>query len=93
MMWTASWREKLDSGLSVSTVRRIRSVLAQALTQAIRWGMVSRNVASLTRGPRQVRKEGRTLTPSQAKGFLAKLARPSQRGPVLLDAFDRPASG
>jgi hypothetical protein len=34
--------EKLDSGLSVSTVRRIRSVLAQALTQAQRWEMVGR---------------------------------------------------
>ena len=39
--------EKLDSGLSVSTVRRIRSVLAQALTQAQRWEMVGRNAASL----------------------------------------------
>src|SRR5258708_1499127 len=31
---------KMDSGLSVSTVRRIRSVLSQALNQAIRWGSV-----------------------------------------------------
>ena len=65
--------QKLDAGLSVSTVRRIRSVLAQALTQAIRWGSVSRNVVSLTRGPSQVRKEGRTLTPSQARALLASL--------------------
>lgn len=65
--------QKLESGLSISTVRRIRSVLAQALTQAIRWGSVSRNVASLTRGPRQSRKEGRTLTPSQARGLLTSL--------------------
>jgi integrase len=64
---------KMDSGLSVSTVRRIRSVLAQALTQAIRWGSVNRNVASLTRGPRQTRKEGRTFTPSQARSLLASL--------------------
>ena len=65
--------QKMDSGLSVSTVRRIRSVLAQALTQAIRWGSVNRNVASLTRGPRQTRKEGRTLTPSEARSLLASL--------------------
>lgn len=64
---------KLDSGLSVSTVRRIRSVLAQALNQAIRWGSVNRNVASLTRAPREKRREGRTLTPDQAKHLLATL--------------------
>jgi integrase len=65
--------QKLEAGLSVSTVRRIRSVLSQALTQGIRWGSVNRNVASLTRGPRQPRQEGRTLTPSQARTLLASL--------------------
>ena len=56
---------KLDSGLSVSTVRRIRSVLAQALTQAQRWEMVGRNAASLSRPPRAPRREGRSLSPEQ----------------------------
>ena len=36
---------KLDSGLSVSSVRRIRSVLSQCLDQGVRWGLVVRNVA------------------------------------------------
>jgi site-specific recombinase XerD len=57
--------EKLDGGLSVSTVRRIRSVLAQALTQAQRWEMVGRNAASLSRPPRAPRSEGRSLSPEQ----------------------------
>jgi integrase len=56
---------KLDSGLAVSTVRRIRSVLAQALTQAQRWEMVGRNAASLSRPPRAPRREGRSLSPEQ----------------------------
>jgi integrase len=56
---------KLDSGLAVSTVRRIRSVLAQALTQAQRWEMVGRNAASLSRPPRAPRSEGRSLSPEQ----------------------------
>ena len=56
---------KLDSGLAVSTVRRIRSVLAQALTQAQRWEMVGRNAASLSRPPRAPRSEGRSLSPDQ----------------------------
>ncbi|MCL4552527.1 MAG: site-specific integrase [Candidatus Marsarchaeota archaeon] len=65
--------EKMDSGLSVSTVRRIRSVLAQALDQGVRWGSVTRNVASLTRPPKAARKEGRTLTPEQARHLLHTL--------------------
>lgn len=65
--------EKMDSGLSVSTVRRIRSVLAQALDQGVRWGSVTRNVASLTRPPKATRKEGRTLTPEQARHLLDTL--------------------
>ena len=64
---------KLDAGLSVSTVRRIRAVLAQALDQGVRWGSVARNVASLTRGPRVTRQEGRTLTPEQARSLLETL--------------------
>jgi integrase len=62
--------QKIDEGLAVSTVRRIRSVLVQALDQAIRWGSVTRNVASLTRGPKETRREGRTLSPKEARRLL-----------------------
>jgi integrase len=62
--------EKLDSGYSVSTVRRIRAVLSQALDQGVRWGYIPRNVAAMSRGPKAVRSEGRSLTPRQAKSFL-----------------------
>jgi integrase len=61
---------KIDSGLSMSTVRRIRAVLAQCLDQGIRWGIVPRNVASLARSPREARREGRTLSPAQAKHLM-----------------------
>lgn len=61
---------KIDEGLSVSTVRRIRAVLSQALDQGIRWGGVVRNVASLSRSPKGVRQEGRSLTPDQARTLL-----------------------
>jgi len=62
--------QKVADGYSVSTVKRIRSVLAQALDQGMRWGAVSWNVASLSRAPRGARKEGRTLTPEQARLLL-----------------------
>lgn len=64
---------KLDSGLSVSTVRRIRSVLGQAIDQGIRWGNVNRNVARLSRAPKEQRREGRTLTHEQARRLLKEL--------------------
>jgi len=65
--------QKIDEGLAVSTVKRIRSILAQVLDQAMRWGCVNRNVAQLTRGPKEQRREGRTLTPAQAREFLNSL--------------------
>jgi len=64
---------KTDDGLSVSTVRRIRNVLSQALDQGIRWDLVVRNVAKLSRSPRGVRPEGRSLSPEQAKLLLNTL--------------------
>jgi integrase len=64
---------KTDSGLSPSTVRRIRAVLAQCLDQAIRWELLTRNVATLSRSPKSVRREGRTLSPEQARKLLDSL--------------------
>jgi integrase len=64
---------KMKGDLAVSSVKRIRSVLAQAVDQAMRWGWVNRNVATLARSPRMPRQEGRTLTPEQAQHFLVSL--------------------
>jgi integrase len=64
---------KTDGGLSPSTVRRIRAVLAQCLDQAIRWELIYRNVATLSRSPKMNRREGRTLTPEQARHLLEAL--------------------
>lgn len=59
--------------LSVSTVRRIRSVLAQALNVCLIEGSLMRNVAGLTSAPKAVQTEGRTLTATEAKRFLKAL--------------------
>ncbi len=59
--------------LSVSTVQRIRSVLVQALNVCVVEGSISRNVAALTKAPKTYRKEGRTLTPGEARRLLAVL--------------------
>ena len=63
-------RSKTDAGYSANTVRQIRGLLVQCLRQAERWGLVGRNVAALTDGPRISRSEGRTLTIGQAKSLL-----------------------
>jgi integrase len=42
--------EKQASGLSLRTVHHIRAALRAALNQALKWGLVTRNVAALT-GP------------------------------------------
>ena len=55
--------------LAPRTVAYIRSVLRQALRQAERWGMVSRNVASLATPPRISRREIQPLGPDEARIF------------------------
>lgn len=42
------WHARLrDDGLADVSIRNVHGVLRAALTQAVRWGWVSRNVASL----------------------------------------------
>jgi integrase len=66
--------KKMDAGLAPSSVRRIRSVLIMGLDQGVKWGYVARNVAKLTKGPKVVFKEGRSLTPAQAQKLLKSTA-------------------
>jgi integrase len=61
---------KLAAGMSPRSVEYIRSVLRQALGHAVRWNLVSRNVAALTDRPRPVRQEIRPLDIEQARRFL-----------------------
>lgn len=56
--------------LSPTTVAHIHTVLHTALEQALRWGLVARNVAALVDPPRSARKEMLTLSSDQAKTFL-----------------------
>lgn len=58
---------KQASGLSPRRVQYIHAVLRNALKTAERWGMVSRNVATLVDTPRITRHEITPLTPEQAK--------------------------
>lgn len=64
------YRQKLDSGLSRRTVQLIHTTLHKALKQAMKWGLVPRNVAEAVDAPRPQKKEIRPLAPEQAKRFL-----------------------
>jgi integrase len=48
---------KLEAGLSPRRVDYLRGIRHRAINQALRWGLVGRNVAQLVRSPKQVRYE------------------------------------
>ena len=62
--------QKAAHGLSPRTVQYIRAVIRMALGQALKWGLVVRNVATLVTPPRAERHEIHPLTPEQARRLL-----------------------
>ncbi len=56
---------------SPRTIQYARSVLGMALNQAVSDGLIPRNVARLTPGPKVERREIRPLSPQQVGAFLA----------------------
>jgi integrase len=61
------------AGLSPKSVAYVHQVLRTALGLAVRWDMVSRNVARLVDKPRIHRKPINPLTPDEARRFLAAI--------------------
>ena len=66
----ALYREKLDSGLSAATVRKMHSILRKALKQAVLDGLIPRNVCDAVKPPKVERKEITLLDRQQAKSLL-----------------------
>ncbi len=62
---------KLDEGLSRRTVKFIHSVLHKALEQAVRWGLVMRNVCDLADPPKPIKPTHKVWDAEQVKRFLA----------------------
>jgi integrase len=73
-------------GLSPRTVQYIRAILRAALGQALRWGYVERNVATLASPPRQKPKQIETLTADQA-GQLMAATRDDRLGALFATAL------
>jgi integrase len=69
------YRQLLDGDdghepLSPTTVHHLHRILHRALGQAVRQGILARNVAALVDGPRIARHEMRTLSPEEVRRFL-----------------------
>jgi len=64
------YADKLESGLSRRTVQYIHSILHKTLDQALKWGLVVRNVCDLVEAPAPKRKTPNTWTAEQVKKFL-----------------------
>ena len=66
----AFYSQKLDAGLSKRTVHFIHSVLHKVLDQAMKWGMVPRNVADFVQAPKAEKKSFAFYTKDQLNLFL-----------------------
>lgn len=66
----ALYADKLAAGLSPTTVHHLHAVLHRALDQAMRWGLVVRNVCELVDAPRMAEHEMAVLAPSQARTLI-----------------------
>lgn len=64
------YSEKLTGGYSRRTVGYIHAVIHKALSHAVKWGLVVRNVADAVDVPRSAKKPPMLLTQGQAKTFL-----------------------
>ncbi len=61
---------KLDEGLSANTVLRIRATLRRALNQAMKWGLIDRNVATLVDPPKAEKFRVEPITPDEATAII-----------------------
>jgi integrase len=66
------YADKAKAGFSPVTVIAIHNMLHTALDDAIRLGLVSRNVCKLVSPPRRPHREMKALTPDQVRFFLSE---------------------
>jgi integrase len=67
------YAQKLEEGLSPTTVNTLHMMLHKALKDAVRWGLIARNVCDLVSPPRRAHFEMKPLTKDQAQQLLSTL--------------------
>src|SRR5262249_44933724 len=70
----ATYAAAVRKGLSTTTVNRLHKILHHALDDAMRLGLVQRNVTDLVDAPRVAEYEINPFSPEQARTFLATIA-------------------
>jgi integrase len=65
------YADRLAAGLSPTSVRHVHGVLHRALDQAVRWGIVGRNVTEAVDPPRRITPEAKTWNAQQVATVLA----------------------
>jgi integrase len=68
------YSELIASGLSPTSVRHVHAALHRALGQALRWGLVTRNVADLVTLPQLQRTSWQVLSADEVRRLLAAAA-------------------
>jgi integrase len=64
------YQDRLDAGLSASTVHKVHTILHKALARAVAWQMVPRNVTDAVEPPRPAPREMRPQSPAEARKLL-----------------------
>jgi integrase len=64
---------KLQEGLSTRTVRYLLTLIRRTLTLAMKWGVISRNVASLVEPPRLISREVRPMSQDEAATLFSSI--------------------
>jgi integrase len=64
------YRDRLDAGLSASTVHKMHDILRRGLAQASKWHLVPKNVAYVVKPPRPVPKEMVALSADETRRLL-----------------------
>lgn len=66
----ALYSKKIGAGMSPTTANHMHAMIHKALDQAVRWGVVARNVADLVDPPKVKRQEMKVLSGEQPRAFL-----------------------
>jgi integrase len=64
------YQDRLDTGLAPASVNKLHVVLHKALSQAMEWNMITRNVAALAKAPRPAPEEMKTLSAEETRCLL-----------------------
>lgn len=64
------YQDRLDAGCAPASVYKLHAVLHKALSQALKWNMVPRNIAEVVTAPRPAPEEMRTLSREESRRLL-----------------------